>query len=334
MVNVYITVDTECSLGGAWEDPRVEPVPPDRAVLGRIGSKLYGVPLIMDILEQHDLRATFFAEVLARDVVGPSELAAAYSSIKKRGHDPQLHLHPVFYFYHLVKQGMMSREQLPPQMDLIGGLPFEMQLDLLKKGCSIFRDIFGSMPRAFRAGCYGASMSTLAALEKIGIFYDSSFNAAYLDSSCLMGPRKPTNMPWRSGKVWEIPVTTFETGAWRPRSLKPLEVSAVSLMELQQVLTQAEKLGQHTVIVMLHSFSFLKRRDAQFRGLQPDRLVIRRFRKFCAFLREQRSRFRVSTFSEIDRLLVNPTEVPLPRMGVVIPGFRKIVQAVNRIHWI
>src|ERR1700675_1361305 len=174
MVNIYITVDTETSLGGAWTSPELRPVAPALSVLGRIGPDLYGVPLIMDILEQHDLRATFFTEVLARDVVGPSELAEAYSSIKQRGQDPQLHLHPVFYFYHLVKQGMMSREQLPPQMDLIGGLPFEMQLDLLKKGCSIFRDIFGSMPRAFRAGCYGASMSTLAALEKIGIFYDSS----------------------------------------------------------------------------------------------------------------------------------------------------------------
>ena len=141
-------------------------------------------------------------------------------------------------------------------------------------------------------------------------------------------------MPWRSGKVWEIPVTTFETGAWSPRSLKPLEVSAVSLVELRQVLTQAEKLGQHTVIVMLHSFSFLKRKGAQFRGLQPDRLVIRRFRKFCAFLREQRSRFRVSTFSEMEGFLLDPAEVPLPSMGVVIPGFRKIVQAVNRVHWI
>jgi hypothetical protein len=139
----------------------------------------------------------------AMSLVRP-KLAEAYASIKKRGHDPQLHLHPVFHFYHLVRQGVMCREELPPRMDLIRGLPLEMQFDLLQKGCSIFRDIFGS-PTAFRAGCYGASISTLEALEKTRIFNDSSFNAAYLESTCLMGPRKPTNMPWRSGKVWEIP---------------------------------------------------------------------------------------------------------------------------------
>lgn len=334
MVNIYITVDTECSLGGAWRNPKWKPVGPERSILGRIGAKLYGIPLIMDILEENDLRATFFTEVLARDVVGRPELAEAYAPISKRGHDPQLHLHPVFHYYHLVTQGTIQREELPPRMDLIGGLPFEKQLELLEKGRSIFRGIFGSIPTAFRAGCYGASMSTLDALEKIGIPYDSSFNAAYLGGTCLMNPRKPTNTPWRNGAVWEIPVTTFETGTWRMRSLKPLEVSAVSLWEMQKVLDQAESLGQHTVTVVLHSFAFLKRLDVQFRRMQPDCLVIRRFRKFCQFLRRNRGRFRVLTFSEIPRPSESVTEVPLPQMGILIPGLRKFVQAVNRIYWI
>jgi hypothetical protein len=98
-------------------------------------------------------------------------------------------------------------------------------MELLEVGRSIFLDIFGLPPTAFRAGCYGASLSTHDALEKIGIQYDSSFNAAYLGNSCLMNPRTPTNAPWRNGTVWEIPVNTFETGAWRMHGLKPLEVS-------------------------------------------------------------------------------------------------------------
>jgi hypothetical protein len=73
MVNIYITVDTETSLWGAWTSSDLRPVAPELSVLGRIGPNRYGVPLIMDILEEYDLRATFFTEVLARDVVGPSE---------------------------------------------------------------------------------------------------------------------------------------------------------------------------------------------------------------------------------------------------------------------
>jgi len=131
MVNVYITVDTECSLGGAWENPNWKPVGAERAILGRIGREQYGIPLIMDILEEHDLRGTFFTEVFARDVVDQSELDEAYTAIQKRGHDAQLHLHPVFHYFHLVAQGLISRENLPPHMDLIGGLSFEKQLELL-----------------------------------------------------------------------------------------------------------------------------------------------------------------------------------------------------------
>jgi hypothetical protein len=331
VINVYITVDTECSLGGAWQNPKWKPVGPERSVLGRIGRRLYGIPLIMDILEEHDLRGTFFTEVFARDVVGHSELFEAYSPIQKRGHDPQLHLHPVFHYYHLVSQGLIDRGQLPQRMDLIGSLSFDEQLELLEKGRSIFRNIFGSIPTAFRAGCYGASTSTLEALERIGIPYDSSFNAAYLGRTCLMNSRKPTNTPWRNGAVWEIPVTTFKTGAWRMVGLKPLEVSAVSFREMQDVLNQAEKLGQHTVTVMLHSFTFLKRADVQFDRMRPDNLVIRRFRKFCQFLRRNRDRFRVLTFSTISGLPDALCDAPLPHMGILVPGLRKLIQAVNRI---
>jgi hypothetical protein len=334
MVNVYITVDTECSLGGAWEHPEWRPVGPERAILGKIGAKSYGIPLIMDILEQNDLRGTFFAEVLARDLFEKSELAEAYAPIVQRGHDAQLHLHPVFHYYHLVAQGLLRQEELPANMDWIGALPIETQVELLKKGSAIFKEIFGSMPMAFRAGCYGASMSTLDALQKVGIPYDSSFNAAYLGESCMMDPSKPKNVPWRNGTVWEIPVTTFETGAGAMRGLKPLEVSAVSLQEMQGVLEQAERLGQGTVIVMLHSFGFLKRADVQFRKMRPDRLVIRRFEGFCNFLRRHSDRFRTLTFSQMPKPSESVDEIPLPQMGIMIPVFRKFVQAANRIYWI
>src|SRR5438105_4947172 len=69
MVDVYLTIDTECSMGGAWDNPQLEPVAPERAILGKIGAQYYGTPLIMDILEESGLRGTFFIEVLATHVV-------------------------------------------------------------------------------------------------------------------------------------------------------------------------------------------------------------------------------------------------------------------------
>lgn len=333
MVNVYITVDAESSLGGAWLNPRWKPVSPERAILGKIGSTFYGVPLIMDILEEHELRGTFFTEVLARDVVDSRELSDSYMPIFKRGHDVQLHLHPVFHYYGQVTAGRLHRDELPPHMDLIGSLPFDIQIELLKKGISIFHEIFGIQPKAFRAGVYGASLSTLDALSQVGISYDSSFNSCSLATSCLID-HKPTNTPWRRGNVWEIPVTTFETGAWRMRGFKPLEVSAVSLWEMQRVLEQSERLGQEIVVVILHSFAFLKRADVQFRKMRPDNLVIKRFQGLCRFLRANRHQFRVHTFSDLPQPSESTTKSCAPNMGVFVPACRKLVQAANRIYWI
>jgi hypothetical protein len=334
MLEVYLTVDTECSMGGAWDAPQLRPVPPERAILGKIGSAYYGTPLIMDILEQHGLRATFFIEVLASHVVPQSQLAEAYSEIARRGHDPQLHLHPVYHYYHLFRQGGIGREQLPPRMDLIGSLPLEKQLELLREGTDLFRGFVGREPVAFRAGCFGASASTLSALSRLGFRYDSSFNAAFLGSSCLMESGHPPNSPWQEGSLWEVPITNFETGFWKMRGFKPLDVGAVSLLEMKRVLAQAERLGMGTAVFLMHSFTLFKKADAQFEALRPDRLVIRRFRELCNFLAENSGRIKVVTFADRPEFPSLSRPASMPSAGTLLPSCRKVIQGVNRAPWL
>ena len=332
MVDVYLTVDTECSMGGAWTNPGFEPVAPERAILGKIGGEYYGTPRLMDILEESGLRATFFIEVLAAHVVPTSQLAQAYSQIVSRGHDAQLHLHPVYHFYHLFRQGRIGKEQLPPNMDLIGRHPLQVQIELLQEGCGLFRKFTGRSPIAFRAGCYGGSSSTLTALEKVGISYDSSFNASHLGGNCSINGSGPTNRPWRAGAVWEVPVTNFETGFWKTRGLKPLDIGAVSLAEMRRVLQEAEERLISPVVFIMHSFTLFKKADMQFRQLTPDRLVMRRFRELCRFLNRNSRRFRVQTFGQAPQFESGrPGE--FPRVGSLLPACRKLVQGVNRLPW-
>lgn len=334
MLDVYLTVDTECSMGGALDTPNREPVGPDRAILGKAGGRRYGTPLIMDVLEEHGLRATFFTEVFASAVVGDAPLSEAYREIVERGHDVQLHLHPVFRYYAQLKQGRITADRLPADMDQIGRRAPDAQLALLQEGVAIFERLVGRAPVAFRAGNYGADLSTLAVLEKVGIRYDSSFNAAYLRSSCLITGRQPTNSPWRAGSVWEIPLTVFSTGAGPLSGLKPLEISAVSAREVESVLEQAERLGMGAVDLILHSFSLFKKADAQFSGIRPDRLLIRRLRRICRFIARSPERFRVVTFSDLPEPRPDPPGVGMPRMGMLLPAARRLVQGVNRLYWL
>ena len=334
MLQVFLTIDTECSMGGAWENPDRKPVDAERAVLGKIGSEYYGIPLIMNILEEHGLRGVFFIEVFAGMNGLHSELAQAYSQIVKRGHDVQLHLHPIHYYYRLRNDGRLDVSSMPSDKDMIGAHPLEKQVEMLQLGMSLFREMTGKVPLAFRAGNFGSSQSTLDALEKVGISYDSSFNAAYLNSGCSLDSGGAINRSWQYGRVWEVPITTFETGVWGLRGLKPLNINAVSLWEMKSVLEQAEHIGLNAVTFIAHSFSLFKSADIQFRRIKPDTIVLRRFKGLCRFLKEQAGRFRVLTFSDIEPDSLRGQETSIPSMGAIIPALRKAVQAVNRLNWI
>ncbi len=321
-------------MGGAWENPCCKPVDPDRAVLGRIGSERYGIPRIMDTLEENSLRGTFFIEVFAALNGFQPALTETYSQIVKRGHDAQLHLHPIHYYYHLRNEGRLDPGEMPLDKDMIGAHPLEKQVEMLQQGILLFQEMIGKTPAAFRAGNFGASGSTLDALDKVGIHFDSSFNAAYLDSACKLDSRGAVNRPWQQGRIWEIPVTTFQTGSWGRGSLKPLNINAVSLWEMKSVLEQAERIGLRTVTFIAHSFSLFKVADLQFGKLKPDHLVLRRLRGLCRFLKENAERFRVVTYSDIDLSSFPGEEKAVPKMGTLIPVVRKIFQAVNRLNWL
>jgi hypothetical protein len=332
MVQVFLTIDTECSMGGAWENSNCKPVPPERAVLGKIGPDYYGIPRIMDILEENNLPGIFFIEVFASLNELQPDLGKAYAQILQRGHDTQLHLHPIHYHYWMVQEGRIDPKQLSATKDMIGTFPLHVQVEMLQRGISLFREMIGNAPVAFRAGNFGASMSTLDALEKVGIRIDSSFNAAYVQAGCALESGGAINRPWQHRGLWEIPVTTFETGVWGLRSWKPLNINAVSLWEMRKVLEQAERIGLSAVTFIAHSFSLFKTSDAQFRRLRPDGLVLRRFQGLCRYLREHAERFRVMRFSDLDLSSLQCQETAVPRMGIIVPALRKVVQLMNRMY--
>ena len=334
MLQVLITIDTECSLGGAWENPGLNPIDPELSVLGKIGSEYYGTPRIMDILEENGLRGTFFVEVFAGMNGSGAALTEAYSQIAKRGHDVQLHLHPIHYYYYLREEGRLDLERLPKDKDMFAAHPPERQVEMLRAGAAMFRDMIGENPVAFRAGNFGADLNTLDALEKVGIRFDSSFNAAYSNTDCKLDSGGAINRSWQRGHVWEIPVTNFRTGKWRLGGLKQLNINAVSLWEMERVLDQAEHIGLRTVTFIAHSFSLFKVADIQFRRLRPDRLVLSRLHGLCRFLKENANRFRVVGFSDLDLDSLPGEEKETPNMGMIVPIVRKGVQAINRIHWI
>jgi hypothetical protein len=325
-LRIYFTIDTETSIGGAWQNAG-PPLPLGPTVFGEAGGKQYGVTLIMDILEQHGFAGTFFTEVFCSYHLGMDAVAKAFACIQKRGHDIQLHLHPVHRFYWEYTQGNPRREK-----DLMFQFPAEEQRQLIQDGVALFKELSGKPPRAFRAGCYGASEVTLAALRECGISIDSSYNLSFLDNTCGFKSRS-LNAPTFIEGMHEFPVTNFTSGL--SGSYKPLEISAVSVAEILATIRSLQRGDCRDVVLVFHSFSFLKRRGARFEKARPDRIVIHRFRKLCLELWKMRDEVEVAVLGN-----ANPPD-PLPRqphaipsLGWFRPAIRKTIQGLDHIPWV
>jgi peptidoglycan/xylan/chitin deacetylase (PgdA/CDA1 family) len=325
-LRVYFTIDTETSLGGAWHNG-AGPMPLAQPVWGEFGGKKYGITLIMDILEEHGFRGTFFVEVFCSYWLGTDELARVFRCIQSRGHDAQLHLHPVQRFYYDFSQGGPRREQ-----DLLFQFPAEEQRRLIEEGVRLFRKLSGRQPRAYRAGCYAASEVTLQALRQNGIAIDSSYNLSALDKTCGFRYR-PLNAPRVIEGVSEFPVTNFLSGPWD--AYKPLEISAVSVPEILATMAAMREAGCRDAVLVFHSFSFLKNRGVRYEAARPDLIVLRRFRKLCRELSRRGAEFEVAVLSETHlEGIEKPQPQVIPSIGWLQPTIRKAVQAWDRIPWV
>jgi hypothetical protein len=326
-LRVYFTVDTETSMGGAWRNSTWAPLPLDGPVFGRFGSRNYGIPLIMDFLEEYRFRGTFFTEVFCSYILGDDAVAGMFDHIRRRGHDAQLHVHPAYRFYSDFLKGKARRE-----IDLMFRLPEEEQTELLRDAVALFRQFTGISPRAYRAGCYGASETTLRALKANGIQIDSSYNLARLDQTCGFRAR-PLNAPTIIDGVYEFPVTVFRTTGMA--AYKELEVHAVSVREMISAIRALREAGCRDVVLSLHSFSFLKNTGVRYENYRPDNIVIRRFRRLCSEISQLRDEVEVCVIGEVDLQRVSFDQPQIaPRVGWVAPAVRKVVQGVNRLRWV
>ena len=137
---VYLTVDTENSMGGAWDDVNKRPVPAERRIFCKMGERDFGIGWICDELDKRGFRATFFCEVLASLVLGDADTSSYLNYLVSRGQDVQLHAHPVFYFYRKYLDAISQGEKYDHSQttDNLGRLPIDLQRQLLQLAHDIF----------------------------------------------------------------------------------------------------------------------------------------------------------------------------------------------------
>jgi hypothetical protein len=300
---IFITFDVECSMGGAWSDPSLKPIPPKLGMMGEYGDRAFGVPLICDILGRNNLKATFFLEPFNDELGYPGETEPVCRFIVDRGHDVQLHVHPghVNYGLHVAGKPYIRTDQ-------IADLPPERQRAMVVDGAERIEQWTGVRPIAFRAGNMGASEQTLKILPDTGIWIDSSYTFPYAGGQC----RFPKGVPYNGSKWYG-------------------DVLEVALSGFQQ--TKLPGLHPSKPVDLMGS-SFEECRDAV-------RMICdaaRRFERFCGWLRSNRATYPTRTFAELGRMIredgyepkaVDPCMIRRPLRAVV----RNAVQVLNRFYW-
>lgn len=339
-VNVYFTVDTESSMGGAWRCPQRRPIEANRHVFCRIGGQDYGIPLLVDVMREFGFRGTFFVETLSTRCLGESDTRSVFDYLLHQEQDLQLHIHPNFRFYSewLTAQAQGIEYQVPSPSDLIGHFSESLQMDLLSEAAQLFERFAGYAPRAFRAGCFAGSRSTLRCLCRLGIQVDSSFNPCYHPNlSFPDGPLAP-NLVQKTEGVWEIPITVARTKLPEGYGgFKFADCASLSFREIRSMLDTASLSGQRHFVIVFHSFAGVKAKDETYAEMRPNRIVIRRLRRMFRYLADNADKFAVTTMAGVaanpDSLEEGPSVPEVAELGFAMSAVRKLVQLWNTPYW-
>ncbi len=328
---IFMTFDVECSMGGAWGTD-LKPIPPSRGMMGKYGKQFYGIPLICDILNRYEIKATFFLEPFNEELGYPGETEPVCEYLVEHGQDIQLHIHPGHYHYGCHRAGKPYK-----QTDQIADLAPELQKKIIIEGVDRLNKWTGQKPIAFRAGNMGASEETLGILPDAGIWMDSSYTFPYVGGQCLFPDDDCYNGSKWYDNVLEVALSGFQQPHWPGLyPSKPVDLMGSSFEECRDAAQMICDAGADTVLI-LHSFSLFKIKDKQYNGGKLNRIVFRRFEQFCQWLSINRDVYPDRTFSMLGKMVKNEGYKPISVEPCTVNRpiralTRKIIQGLNNFY--
>lgn len=299
-LHVLITIDTESYTQG---NPRQQ-------IWGDVGAgEEHGIGKIMDMLEAHGAKGTFYINVYEAAKHGEDAIAQVIATVHGRGHDVELHTHP----HHKYGIDKLTRADL------------ERQKEILRWGKLFIEKYTGTPVIAHRAGSFAANLDTIEALRLIGLKVDASLSAITAESHLARQVGK-RNSPFVLNGILELPITYYAQGRVAGyQSNRILDIEASSLSELESVVRQAREADIPAVNVLMHSFSFVRKG-------RPDLELEQRLDRFLEFLGTQEG-VRVSTtrqFYEYWNSRTTPSNEPesfMPTTGWWLTYLRYVEEA-------
>ena len=249
----FVTVDTETSAGCTRSGCNPESIA-DR-ILGQRGDRYYGIPLMMDIMDRHGMKGTFFVNAYLNSHYPEAEVEKVVRSIVDREHDVQLHTHAEFRCFSVCDaKDMGCWHRCTRKQSFLPGNTLENQIAIIGEGARNIEKWSGRYPVAFRGGGFEADVNTLKALRALNIPVDSSLTGP----GHQLATKLPLNKVGEYEGIIEVPLFNYTEDLILKKSIRYLDIESNSLLEQKYLLNEAIKNGTRTVVLIMHSFSFCR----------------------------------------------------------------------------
>ncbi len=293
---LFLTVDTEFSIGGALDDPvRYTPVG-EQAVLCQIEGKSHGLGFLLDTFKEFGISATFFVEVFNTYLFGDQPMRDLALRIKAAGNDLQLHLHPCWTYFK--NRDWVQRLKVDPPTDHMNGRSLEQLTEWLNDGIGIFERWGLDRPIALRTASLITDRAVYEAMEGCGLTVSSNIAVG------IFRPEEPNLQLYSGlhqiGKVLEACVLTYidrQIGSHIHH--RSLTITGASWAETRSLLLRAHASNIESLVILTHPFEFVKYAVPGLTNMYPSRVNQGRLRKLCAFLAENGDRFEVATIGQL-----------------------------------
>jgi peptidoglycan/xylan/chitin deacetylase (PgdA/CDA1 family) len=284
---VVLTVDTEPSVAGAFQESQVYTPLIHEPIAGQIGGKSEGLGFVVEALSWYGLVATFFVETVHTRYFSDTLMGSYVDQMLRAGQDVQLHLHPCWLAF---EDGRFDRNTRVT--DSCRELETDRLVSLIEAGAERIGAWTGRRPRGMRSGNFSTSRSVFEAMRQAGLDYASNICLA------VDRPLEP-ELAVEGGVhdfagIRELPVTCFaDVGPAGRGRLRPMQVTALTAHEQIRLLNAAHDQKNQVVVIVTHPFEFIKKRDFRYSDIRPNRMIQNRFRRLCAFLSVNSDRFEV-----------------------------------------
>lgn len=325
---ICITIDTEFSIAGHFDDPEQYKPIAEPMVYGRVNGREEALGFLLETFNRYQIRATFFVECANYFYFGDEPMQTVVHRLQAATQDIQLHIHPVWLSFN-----QNPEFGLFPRHDDCSGREFDELKRAFAACIGIFERWVGHRPLAIRTGSMRVDETVYRVMQDLGV---------PLGSNIAMGifPPQAPQLRHDSGRhnihgVMELPIFTYQDSAFAGRKhMKSLQITSCSWPEMKYILWQARKLGIENIVVLTHPSEFIKKSDFQYRRLIRNRINQRRLEQLCAFIGAHPDEFVAADFSGHQR---EWRTSELKQETLAIPSIfavgRKLHNKLNDLVW-